>query len=88
MEGNMELANVYVMHGGRIFIPVKKGRKWVTGLIMKADGWATKKVPADTEAKPALYKGKPYPARKMRGHLRRFKAATKAANKYRKELLA
>jgi hypothetical protein len=36
---------------------------------------------------PALFKGEPYPARKMRGHLRKMKTLTKAANAIRKELL-
>jgi len=70
----------------RTFIVGKVGPKFVTGLVVEADGVKTAKVPA-RELIPALYKGKPYPASKMRGHLRRMKGLTKGAKALRKELL-
>lgn len=71
----------------RTFIVGKVGPKFVTGLVIEGGGVKTAKVPRGSLT-PALYKGKPYPARKMRGHLRKMKALTKGAKKLRKELLA
>ena len=81
------MTNVYWVDS-KVFIEVKSGRKYLTGLIIEADGWHMKKVPIDEPRRPVLYKGKPYPARKMRGHLRRWKAATKGARNLRNQLLA
>lgn len=70
----------------RTFIVGKVGPKFVTGLVITGGGLKTAKVPRGTLT-PTLYKGKPYPARKMRGHLRKMKGLSKAAKKLRKELL-
>lgn len=84
----MKAHTVYLLHGSKVFIPVTIGHKWVTGLTFEADGLHTTKVPVTAAVRPALYKGCEYPARKMRGHLRKVKPATKAAAKLRKEVLA
>jgi hypothetical protein len=70
----------------RTFIVGKVGPKFVTGLVIEGGGLKTTKV-ARGSLTPALFKGEPYPASKMRGHLRRMKPLTKAAKKLRKELL-
>jgi len=82
----MEVGQVCWMHN-RVFIVGKIGSKWITGLVINADGLSTlKSGPQDLT--PAMYKGKPYPPAKMRGHLRKARALTKTAKKIRKELLA
>jgi hypothetical protein len=70
----------------RTFIVGKVGPKFVTGLVIEGGGVKTAKVPRGSLI-PALFKGAPYPARKMRGHLRKMKALTKGAKALRKELL-
>ena len=82
----MQTSKVYWLHN-RIFIPGKIGRKWVTGLVIEADGLHTAKVDASETLPEAQYKGQPYPARKMRGHLRKMKPQTKAAQAIRKQLI-
>jgi hypothetical protein len=83
----MNKGNVYWLHG-RTFIAGKEGRKFVTGLVIEADGLYTKKVPLTETLKPVMFHGQPYPARKLRGHLRKMKPATKGAKVLRRELLA
>ena len=82
----MEQGKVYWLHN-RVFIPGKLGHKWITGLVIEADGLHTAKVPATENLEEAQYKGKPYPARKMRGHLRKMKPQTKGARAIRNQLI-
>ena len=82
----MDTGTVMWKHN-RTFIVGKVGHKWVTGLVVEADGcYASKARPE--ELVPCLYRGKPYPPRKARGHLRKMKPQTKAAKKIRREVLA
>lgn len=72
---------------GRVIIVGTVGTKNITGLIVEADGWHTIQVSLREKLPPALYHGKPYPARRMRGHLRKQKAQTKSARKILNSLL-
>lgn len=80
--------SVWIMHGSRIFIVGKAGSKYLTGLVFEADGWHQATVPLGEPLRQACYHGKDYPARRMRGFLRRAPAATKGAAKIRRKLLA
>ena len=82
----MELGKVYWLHN-RVFIAGQDGRKWNTGLVIEANGLHTAKVPVDAKLVEATYHGGPYPARKMRGHLRKIKAQTDAAQALKNKLL-
>jgi hypothetical protein len=82
----MEAGQVYWTHN-RTFIVGKVGHKWITGLVICADGLRTEKAQAH-ELTEVTYHGKPYPVRKMRGHIRKMKAQTKTAQKLKKELIA
>jgi hypothetical protein len=81
----MEVGNVY-WKWNQTFIVGKVGHKWITGLVIEAEGVKTAKAKPN-ELKPCLYKGKPYPAPKMRGHIRKMKPTTQAAKKMRTQLL-
>ena len=81
-----QIGNVY-WNGGRVFILCQIGRKYLTGLVIEADGLHTQQVGLRDKLQPASYHGKPYPARKMRGWLRKLKPATKAAKKFRKSII-
>ena len=78
---------VYWFHN-RTFIVGTVGHKYLTGLVIEGDGLHTLKVPVTEKLAPAMYHGQPYPARKMRGHLRKMVATSKSAAVIRKELLA
>ena len=82
----MKPGNVYWLQG-RTFIMAKEGRKFITGLVIEADGLHTHKIPAREQLKPVQFHGGEYPARKVRGWLRKMKPATKGARQLRKDLL-
>lgn len=82
----MNKGQVYWLHN-RTFVVGAIGHKWITGLVVESDGLYTAKASA-SELKPCLYRGKPYPTPKMRGHLRKMKPQTKTAKKIRTQLLA
>lgn len=89
MANELTVGSVYWLRGDstRTFILGAIGSKKATGLVIEPDGLKTIKVPLSARLEPVLYKGKPYPTRKMRGHLRRMKGLTNPAKKLRKELL-
>jgi hypothetical protein len=74
-------------HHGRVFILCKEGPKYRTGLVIEADGVYSMRVPARDNLKQVEFHGRPYPNRKMRGHLRKLKAQTKGAQALRSALL-
>lgn len=86
MATTVSPGGVFWLHN-RTFIVGKVGHKFITGLVVEGGGLKTLKAKVD-ELRPAFYKGSPYPAPKMRGHLRRMKPLTKSAKKIRTELLA
>lgn len=73
--------------GNRTFIVGSVGSKYVTGLLIESDGLHVGKVSLADRLEPAMYHGKPYPAPKMRGHLRRMQPASQGAKAIRKQLL-
>lgn len=77
-----------VWYDSKPTIVAKVGTKTLHGLVFTAFGYTTAKLDKNGLYKPVLYKGKPYPTRKMRGHLRRNKALTKSAKALRKTLLS
>ena len=85
-EIEMEVGTVY-WNWNRTFIVGKVGTKWITGLVIEADGLRTEKARPD-DLTQAMYKGKPYPPRKARGYIRKMAATTKGAAKLKKEILA
>lgn len=73
--------------GNRTIMIAKVARKHARGLIIEGDGLHTTTVLANAPLKPVTYRGDLYPARKMRGHIRRMTAQTDRAQEYKNLLL-
>jgi len=88
-NSDIKPGSVYWLHN-RTFIAAKIGTKRIKGLVIEADGLHAHQLHVDEAAalRPANYRGGSYPARKLRGHLRRMKPATAGARQLRQVLLA
>lgn len=82
----MTPGNAYWLHG-RTFVPVVDGRKYVTGLVIEADGFHVHKEDAGARLPAVEYRGQSYPTRKLIAFLRARRGATEGAETLRKRLI-
>jgi len=82
----LEVGKAYWL-GNRTFICAAILRKNARGLIIEGDGLHTRTIRASETLAPVLYKGDEYPARKLRGHLRRMTAQTERAQDFKNLIL-
>lgn len=73
--------------GNRTFICASVARKNARGLVIEGDGLHTATIRSDADLPVVTFHGDIYPARKLRGHIRRMTAQTTKAQAYKNILL-